>query len=113
MSAHDELVLEADSSVAKEAGLLLQMSMENAVSLLVCAYSSSYGCVPVPLHVKLKIGSTWGSLEPFQASNLKLLGCLIVNAFYASLWHFNSDYYLYFSEAVSSQARPLSNRPSK
>ncbi|KAH0648192.1 hypothetical protein KY285_033443 [Solanum tuberosum] len=44
------------------------MSMENDVSLLVCAYSSSYGCVPVPLHVKLKIGSTWGSLEPFQAS---------------------------------------------
>lgn len=31
---HDELVLEADPSVAKEAGLLLQMSMENAVSLL-------------------------------------------------------------------------------
>lgn len=31
---HDELVLEADPSVAKEAGLFLQMSMENAVSLL-------------------------------------------------------------------------------
>lgn len=56
LQVHDELVLEADPSVAKEAGLLLQMSMENAVSLL------------VPLHVKLKIGSTWGSLEPFQAS---------------------------------------------
>lgn len=55
LQVHDELVLEADPSVAKEAGLLLQMSMENAVSLL------------VPLHVKLKIGSTWGSLEPFQA----------------------------------------------
>ncbi|KAM3282203.1 helicase and polymerase-containing protein TEBICHI isoform X2 [Capsicum chacoense] len=55
LQVHDELVLEADPSVAKDAGLLLQMSMENAVSLL------------VPLHVKLKIGSTWGSLEPFQA----------------------------------------------
>ncbi|XP_075107854.1 helicase and polymerase-containing protein TEBICHI-like isoform X1 [Nicotiana tabacum] len=54
LQVHDELVLEADPSVAKEAGLLLQMSMENAVSLL------------VPLHVKLKIGRTWGSLEPFQ-----------------------------------------------
>ncbi|KAK4364934.1 hypothetical protein RND71_016292 [Anisodus tanguticus] len=55
LQVHDELVLEADPSVTKEAGLLLQMSMENAVSLL------------VPLHVKMKIGSTWGSLEPFQA----------------------------------------------
>ncbi|MCD9558471.1 hypothetical protein HAX54_015857 [Datura stramonium] len=35
LQVHDELVLEADPSVAKEAGLLLQMSMENAVSLLV------------------------------------------------------------------------------
>ncbi|CAL5359107.1 unnamed protein product [Camellia sinensis] len=41
LQVHDELVLEADPSVVKEAGLLLQMSMERAVSLL------------VPLHMKL------------------------------------------------------------
>ncbi|CAN4127872.1 unnamed protein product [Withania somnifera] len=34
LQVHDELVLEADPSVAKEAGLLLKMSMETAVSLL-------------------------------------------------------------------------------
>lgn len=31
---HDELVLEADPSVVKEAGVLLQTCMEKAVSLL-------------------------------------------------------------------------------
>lgn len=31
---HDELVLEVDPSYAKEAAMLLQTSMENAVSLL-------------------------------------------------------------------------------
>ncbi|XP_024005041.1 helicase and polymerase-containing protein TEBICHI isoform X2 [Eutrema salsugineum] len=55
LQVHDELVLEVDPSYAKEAAMLLQSSMENAVSLL------------VPLHVKLKVGKTWGSLEPFQA----------------------------------------------
>lgn len=34
LQVHDELVLEADPSVIKEAGLLLQMSMERAASLL-------------------------------------------------------------------------------
>ncbi|OUZ99943.1 DNA-directed DNA polymerase [Macleaya cordata] len=53
---HDELVLEVDPSVLREAGLLLHGSMESAVSLL------------VPLHAKLKVGRTWGSLEPFRAS---------------------------------------------
>lgn len=48
---HDELVLEADPSVLKEAGLLLRMSMETAASLLgmncrilhnvICFYSFS------------------------------------------------------------------------
>ncbi|KAI4316161.1 hypothetical protein L6164_024167 [Bauhinia variegata] len=52
LQVHDELVLEVDPCVIKEAALLLQTSMENAVSLL------------VPLHVKLKVGRTWGSLEP-------------------------------------------------
>ncbi|XP_022856955.1 helicase and polymerase-containing protein TEBICHI-like isoform X2 [Olea europaea var. sylvestris] len=51
---HDELVLETDPSVVKEAGLLLQTCMESAMSLL------------VPLPVKLKVGRTWGSLEPFM-----------------------------------------------
>ncbi|KAL1210307.1 Helicase and polymerase-containing protein TEBICHI [Cardamine amara subsp. amara] len=55
LQVHDELVLEVDHSYTKEAAMLLQSSMENAVSLL------------VPLHVKLKVGKTWGSLEPYQA----------------------------------------------
>ncbi|XP_041019360.1 helicase and polymerase-containing protein TEBICHI isoform X2 [Juglans microcarpa x Juglans regia] len=55
LQVHDELVLEVDPSVTKEAALLLQMSMENAALLL------------VPLHIKLKVGRTWGSLEPYQA----------------------------------------------
>lgn len=55
LQVHDELVLEADPSVIKEAGLLLQMSMERAASLL------------VPLRVKMKVGKTWGSMEPFLA----------------------------------------------
>ncbi|XP_047970916.1 helicase and polymerase-containing protein TEBICHI [Salvia hispanica] len=54
LQVHDELVLEADHSVVKEAGLLLQSCMERAMSLL------------VPLPVKIKVGKTWGSLEPFD-----------------------------------------------
>ncbi|XP_073110579.1 helicase and polymerase-containing protein TEBICHI isoform X1 [Elaeis guineensis] len=54
LQVHDELVLEVDPHLIRDAGILLQMSMESAVSLL------------VPLHVKLKVGKTWGSLEPFQ-----------------------------------------------
>ncbi|KAI9097672.1 hypothetical protein K1719_025443 [Acacia pycnantha] len=52
LQVHDELVLEVDPSVIKEATMLLTTSMENAVSLL------------VPLPVKLLVGRTWGSLEP-------------------------------------------------
>ncbi|XVE71071.1 hypothetical protein DITRI_Ditri10aG0120700 [Diplodiscus trichospermus] len=55
LQVHDELVLEVDPSVIKEAASLLQTSMENAVSLL------------VPLRVKLSVGRTWGSLKPFLA----------------------------------------------
>ncbi|KAF3446459.1 hypothetical protein FNV43_RR11638 [Rhamnella rubrinervis] len=55
LQVHDELILEVDPSLIKEAALLLQTCMENAALLL------------VPLHVKLKVGRTWGSLEPFQA----------------------------------------------
>ncbi|KAG8375552.1 hypothetical protein BUALT_Bualt10G0111900 [Buddleja alternifolia] len=57
LQVHDELVLEADSSVVKEAALLLKTCMESAVSLL------------VPLPVKLKVGKTWGSLEPFEPNS--------------------------------------------
>ncbi|CAB4266528.1 unnamed protein product [Prunus armeniaca] len=57
LQVHDELVLEVDPSVIKEAALLLRTSMENAVSLL------------VPLQVKLKVGKSWGSLQPFQANH--------------------------------------------
>ncbi|CAM8913302.1 unnamed protein product [Rhodiola kirilowii] len=55
LQVHDELVLEVDPSVLNQAALLLQKCMENAAELL------------VPLHVKLKVGRAWGSLEPFQA----------------------------------------------
>ncbi|XP_065858049.1 helicase and polymerase-containing protein TEBICHI isoform X2 [Euphorbia lathyris] len=54
LQVHDELVLEVDPSVVKEAASLLQIGMEKAALLL------------VPLQVKLKVGRTWGSLEPFQ-----------------------------------------------
>ncbi|KAG4965583.1 hypothetical protein JHK85_040558 [Glycine max] len=43
LQVHDELMLEVDPSVIKEAALLLQTSMENAV------------------------GRTWGSLEPYTS----------------------------------------------
>ncbi|XP_068648888.1 helicase and polymerase-containing protein TEBICHI isoform X2 [Aristolochia californica] len=56
LQVHDELLLEADPAFVREAGLLLKESMETAVSLL------------VPLHVKMKVGKTWGSLEPYQPS---------------------------------------------
>ncbi|XP_058213234.1 helicase and polymerase-containing protein TEBICHI-like [Rhododendron vialii] len=55
LQVHDELVPEADPSVIKDAGWLLQMSMERAALL------------PVPLRVKMKVGRTWGPLEPFLA----------------------------------------------
>ncbi|XP_022996478.1 helicase and polymerase-containing protein TEBICHI isoform X2 [Cucurbita maxima] len=60
LQVHDELVLEVDPSVVKEAAALLQKSMENAASLL------------VPLQVKLKVGRTWGSLEPFLLDHFKI-----------------------------------------
>ncbi|KAH9615418.1 hypothetical protein KSS87_023001 [Heliosperma pusillum] len=55
LQVHDELVLEVDPCVIKEAALLLKMCMETAFSLL------------VPLQVKVKVGKTWGSLELFDA----------------------------------------------
>ncbi|XP_058074387.1 helicase and polymerase-containing protein TEBICHI isoform X4 [Magnolia sinica] len=59
LQVHDELVLEVDPSLVREAGLLLKTAMESAASLL------------VPLRVKLKVGRTWGSLEPFEADLTK------------------------------------------
>ncbi|WCJ18322.1 DNA polymerase I [Euphorbia peplus] len=54
LQVHDELVLEVDPSMVKDAASLLQIGMEKAAVLL------------VPLQVKLKVGRTWGSLEPYQ-----------------------------------------------
>ncbi|GMH06994.1 hypothetical protein Nepgr_008834 [Nepenthes gracilis] len=59
LQVHDELVLEVDPAFMKEAALLLKLCMETAASLL------------VPLQVKLKVGRTWGTLEPFEAVELK------------------------------------------
>ncbi|TVU51610.1 hypothetical protein EJB05_03050 [Eragrostis curvula] len=53
LQVHDELVLEVDPDMVAQAGRLLQICMENAASLL------------VPLRTKIKVGKTWGSLEPF------------------------------------------------
>ncbi|CAL4907070.1 unnamed protein product [Urochloa decumbens] len=54
LQVHDELVLEVDSCMVAQAGRLLQTCMEEAASLL------------VPLRAKMKVGKTWGSLEPFN-----------------------------------------------
>ncbi|KAG2620442.1 hypothetical protein PVAP13_3NG107600 [Panicum virgatum] len=53
LQVHDELVLEVDPCMVQQAGRLLQICMEEAASLL------------VPLRAKIKVGKTWGSLEPF------------------------------------------------
>lgn len=64
-----------------EAALLLQKCMENAAELLGMYLISLFyqysknklnliklqHRVSVPLHVKIKVGRTWGTLEPFQA----------------------------------------------
>ncbi|KAK4757829.1 hypothetical protein SAY87_019130 [Trapa incisa] len=57
LQVHDELVLEVDPAVIKEGAQLLQLSMENAVPLR------------VPLQVKMKIGKTWGSLDPYHTED--------------------------------------------
>ncbi|XP_020585718.1 helicase and polymerase-containing protein TEBICHI [Phalaenopsis equestris] len=54
LQVHDELVLEVDPRLLREAAELLKTSMEGAVSL------------SVPLCVKMKIGRTWGTQEPFM-----------------------------------------------
>ncbi|WCJ18323.1 DNA polymerase I [Euphorbia peplus] len=54
LQVHDELVLEVDPSMVKDAASLLQIGMEKTALLR------------VPLQVKLKVGRTWGSLEPYQ-----------------------------------------------
>lgn len=77
---HDELVLEVDPSMVAEAGKLLQISMETAASLLGIIFALNCllifisklktDCwlflVPVPLRTKIKVGKTWGSLQPFH-----------------------------------------------
>ncbi|WCJ18400.1 DNA polymerase I [Euphorbia peplus] len=54
LQVHDELVLEVDPSMVKDAASLLQIGMEKAALLL------------VPFQVKLKVGRTWGYLEPYR-----------------------------------------------
>ncbi|KAK9742156.1 hypothetical protein RND81_03G151800 [Saponaria officinalis] len=58
LQVHDELVLEVDPCVMREAASLLKTCMETAASLL------------VPLQVKVKVGKTWGSMELFQSRRL-------------------------------------------
>ncbi|KAJ1257461.1 hypothetical protein BS78_K017400 [Paspalum vaginatum] len=58
LQVHDELVLEVDQCMVAQAARLLQMCMEEAASLL------------VPLRTKVKVGKTWGSLEPFYPEAL-------------------------------------------
>lgn len=76
---HDELVLEVDPRLTREASMLLKTSMEGAVSLSgileACVLSELFlnfllklPHIPVPLRVKLKIGRTWGTLEPLLES---------------------------------------------
>ncbi|KAL9230313.1 hypothetical protein vseg_005682 [Gypsophila vaccaria] len=57
LQVHDELVLEVDPCVMREAASLLKLCMETAASLL------------VPLQVKVKVGKTWGSLELLKAED--------------------------------------------
>ncbi|XP_057525105.1 helicase and polymerase-containing protein TEBICHI isoform X3 [Amaranthus tricolor] len=57
LQVHDELVLEVEPAYLKEAGLLLKTCMESAASLL------------VPLRAKVKVGRTWGSLEPLNVDD--------------------------------------------
>ncbi|XP_031490151.1 helicase and polymerase-containing protein TEBICHI isoform X4 [Nymphaea colorata] len=63
LQVHDELVLEVDPLFLNDAAVMLQKCMETAASL------------SVPLHVKLKTGRTWGSLEPFAADHGRGKAC--------------------------------------
>jgi DNA polymerase theta len=81
LKVHDELVLEVDPCMVAWAGRLLQICMENAASLLGILFKLNwilvliviaklkinllFTLISVPLRTKIKVGKTWGSLEPF------------------------------------------------
>lgn len=54
LQIHDELLLEVNPVMVREAAALVRSSMEGAA------------CLKVPLRVKLQVGRTWGSLKPFS-----------------------------------------------
>lgn len=54
LQIHDELLLEVNPMMVREAAALVRSSMEGAA------------CLKVPLRVKLEVGKTWGSLKPFS-----------------------------------------------
>lgn len=54
LQVHDELLFEVKSSVLQQACSLIKNCMENAVAL------------SVPFPVKLRVGPSWGELEPYH-----------------------------------------------
>lgn len=54
LQVHDELLFEVKSSALQQACLLIKSCMENAVTL------------SVPFPVKLRVGPSWGELEPYH-----------------------------------------------
>lgn len=53
MQIHDELLFEIEEEKLPEAAQLIRQCMENAAPL------------SVPLRVKLNVGPSWGSLQPY------------------------------------------------
>ena len=54
VQVHDELLFEVKSSVLQQACSLIKSCMENAVTL------------SVPFPVKLRVGPSWGELQPYH-----------------------------------------------
>jgi DNA polymerase theta len=54
LQVHDELLFEVKSSVLQQACSLIKSCMENAVTL------------SVPFPVKLRVGPSWGELQPYH-----------------------------------------------
>lgn len=54
LQVHDELLFEVKSDVLQEACMLIKGCMESAVKL------------SIPFPVKLKVGPSWGELEPYH-----------------------------------------------
>ena len=51
---HDELLLEVDAAAVRQVAQIVRECMEGAVSLR------------VPFPVKIKVGPSWGELQPFE-----------------------------------------------